>query len=139
MNYLGIDPGKDKCGLALVDDKGHVIMQKIVSSNDLLKEIQQIVTDNDVSLILGDGTTSQKYLPLLIELGIPIKIVKESYSTLQAKELYFKENGYGLQILLPKGLRSPRRPLDDYAARILINRFLQDKNTSDCQKNNWED
>ncbi|MDD4693173.1 MAG: Holliday junction resolvase RuvX [Firmicutes bacterium] len=122
---MGIDPGKDKCGLALVDDTGKVITQKIVSSRDLIAEIKGICKTDEVKLIIGDGTTSEKFLALLKEIDLPIEIVTESYSTLEAKDLYFEENGYGWQILLPKGLRSIRRPLDDYAARILVDRYLK--------------
>lgn len=128
MFYLGVDPGKDKCGLALLDEDRQVISQRIVLAKDLEEEILHLVKrDRNVIIIIGDGTTSKRYIQLLKKNNLEVKVVKESYSTLEAKDLYFKENGYGWQIILPKGLRSPRRPIDDYAARVLVDRYLEEK------------
>ncbi len=127
MYYLGVDPGKDKCGLALLNDQGAVLVQKIVPPNALEKEIEDIASGKDnITIILGNGTTSKKYIKILLERKYKVEVVEESYSTLEARELYFQEKGYGWQAILPKGLRSPNCPLDDYAARILVNRYLME-------------
>lgn len=127
MLFLGIDPGKDKCGLALVDSVGRVVLQKIVPSNELIAEIEGISKGKRITVVMGNGTTARRYLPLVEELDLPVELVEEGYSTLEAKELYFRENGYCWQVILPKGLRSVRRPLDDYAARILVDRYLNSR------------
>ncbi|HHY19579.1 MAG TPA: hypothetical protein GX522_06745 [Firmicutes bacterium] len=126
MFYLGLDPGKDKCGLALVNEDGQVLVQKIVFASSLEEELLRITNGKDVVVILGDGTTSEKYLSMLTKHGFRVNVIRESFSTLDARELYFKEKGYGWQIILPKGLRNPNIPLDDYAARVLVNRFLSE-------------
>lgn len=124
MYYLGVDPGKDKCGLALLNDQGTVFVQKIVPTNCLEKEIEDMTTGKDILIILGNGTTSKKYIKILQARDYKVEVVEESYSTLEARELYFQEKGYGWQAILPKGLRAPNCPLDDYAARILVTRYL---------------
>ncbi len=129
MYFLGIDPGKDKCGLALTDNQGKVILQKIVSPQDFEEELYDLIKRHDITVIIGDGTTSKKYIQILEQMGLKTVVVKESFSTIEARKLYFMENGYGWQILLPYGLRFPQRPIDDYAARVLIKRYFKEVNT----------
>ena len=99
MLFLGIDPGKDKCGLALVDSVGRVVLQKIVPTNELIAEIEGISKGKRITVVMGNGTTARRYLPLVEELDLPVELVEEGYSTLEAKELYFRENGYGWQVI----------------------------------------
>lgn len=128
MYFLGIDPGKDKCGLALTDNQGKVVIQKIVPSQAFEEELNDILKRNDITVIIGDGTSSKKYIQILKRMGLKTVVMKESFSTLEARKLYFEENGYGWQIILPDGLRFPQCPIDDYAARVLIKRYFNEAN-----------
>ena len=128
--YLGIDPGRSKTGLALVDSVGKIVKLHIAESQNIDNEIVEFIKKScPVQIVLGNGTNSrnicevvQKVLP-----DILITVVEESFSTEEARTLYWQENPpKGLKKLIPLGLLVPPIPLDAYAAVILVRRFLED-------------
>lgn len=128
--YLGIDPGRSKTGLALVDGVGKIIKLHIAESQNIDNEIVEFLKNScPVQIVLGNGTNSrnicevvQKVLP-----DILITVVEESFSTEEARTLYWQENPpKGLKKLIPLGLLVPPIPLDAYAAVILVRRFLEE-------------
>ena len=130
--YLGIDPGRSKTGLALVDGVGKIIKLHIAESQNFDNEIVEFIKNScPVQIVLGNGTNSrnicevvQKVLP-----DVFITVVEEAHSTEEARTLYWQENPpKGLKKLIPLGLLVPPVPLDAYAAVILVRRFLEDKN-----------
>ena len=129
--YLGIDPGRSKTGLALVDGNGKIISLRIADSQNINNEILEFTKENcPAQIVLGNGTNSrniceavQKVLP-----NIAVTVVEEAHSTEEARTLYWKENPpQGLKKLVPLGLLVPPVPLDAYAAVILVRRFLEGK------------
>ena len=130
--YLGIDPGRSKTGLALVDSVGKIVKLHIAESQNIDNEIVEFIKNScPVQIVLGNGTNSrnicevvQKVLP-----DVFITVVEEAHSTEEARTLYWQENPpKGLKKLIPLGLLVPPVPLDAYAAVILVRRFLEDKN-----------
>ena len=128
--YLGIDPGRSKTGLALVDGKGKIIALHIADSQNINNEIFEFTKENcPAQIVLGNGTNSrniceavQKVLP-----NIAVAIVEEAHSTEEARALYWEENPpHGWKKLVPLGMLVPPIPLDAYAAVILVRRFLED-------------
>ena len=128
--YLGIDPGRSKTGLALVDGVGKIIKLHIAESQNIDNEIVEFIRNScPVQIVLGNGTNSrnicevaQRILP-----DVLITVVEESFSTEEARTLYWLENPpKGLKKLIPLGLLVPPIPLDAYAAVILVRRFLED-------------
>ena len=128
--YLGIDPGRSKTGLALVDGVGKILKLHIAESQNIDKEIVEFIKNScPVQIVLGNGTNSrnicevvQKVLP-----DVFITVVEEAHSTEEARTLYWQENPpKGLKKLIPLGLLVPPVPLDAYAAVILVRRFLED-------------
>ena len=128
--YLGIDPGRSKTGLALVDGVGKIIKLHIAESQNFDNEIVEFIKNScPVQIVLGNGTNSrnicevvQKVLP-----DVFITVVEEAHSTEEARTLYWQENPpKGLKKLIPLGLLVPPVPLDAYAAVILVRRFLED-------------
>ena len=128
--YLGIDPGRSKTGLALVDSVGKIVKLHIGESQNIDNEIMEFIKKScPGQIVLGNGTNSrnicevvQKVLP-----DILITVVEESFSTEEARTLYWQENPpKGLKKLIPLGLLVPPIPLDAYAAVILVRRFLED-------------
>ena len=128
--YLGIDPGRSKTGLALVDGVGKIIKLHIADSQNIDNEIVEFVKNScPVRIVLGNGTNSrnicevvQKVLP-----DVLVTVVEEAHSTEEARTLYWQENPpKGLKKLIPLGLLVPPIPLDAYAAVILVRRFLED-------------
>ena len=129
MTVLGLDPGRDKCGLAVMD-REQVIYHQIVNSDRAIMHIQQLVRDyNPKSIVIGDGTTSS-YWREKIESELTPKIgvvtVDEKNSTLEARDRYWlMYPPKGLRRIMPQGLLIPPRPIDDIVAILLIERYYQ--------------
>ena len=126
---LAIDPGKEKCGLAVVDrDKG-VLKKKVGLSLNLEEEIREMIKDYCPSLIiLGDRTGSKEIKRSLIEanLGLDIREVDEHLSTWEAEKRFLKENPpRGIWRLIPQSLQIPKEPFDDYVAVILAEKYFE--------------
>ena len=129
--YLGIDPGRSKTGLALVDGAGKILKLHIADSQNIDKEIVEFIQNScPVQIVLGNGTNSsnigeavQRVLP-----NVDIAVVEEAHSTEEARTLYWQENPpQSWRRLVPLGMLVPNVPLDAYAAVILVRRFLEGK------------
>ena len=77
---------------------------------------------------MGDQTTSKMWKQKLTEIlpeSLSIIQVNERYSTLEARDRYWQiYPPKGLTRLIPKGMRTPPRPIDDIVAIVLIERYL---------------
>lgn len=129
---LAIDPGRSKCGLALVvrDRPRNVklLWHAISPTEDLIDTIKAAREERDFQLIIvGGGTTSNDALGRIREAfpGVGVLVVDETNTSLQARERYWEYNPRrGLRRLLPATLQIPPTPVDDYAALILAERVL---------------
>jgi RNase H-fold protein (predicted Holliday junction resolvase) len=123
---VGIDPGMRKAGYAVVTAPGSVLVRGIVELAGLYELISGLLQLHAVAVLaIGSGTNARKIATDLSSLGVPIRLVDERETTLQARRLYYAENPPGgWQRFLPLGLRFPPRPIDDYAAELIARRFL---------------
>lgn len=126
---LALDPGKDKCGLAVLDFSRNVLEKKIISPQDIPIQVPLLLAKYGISVIVvgqsAFGKRIEKEL-LKLELKTNIIFVSEKYSTLEARWRYWQENKpKGLWRLIPTSLRVPPVPIDDYAAVILGERYLK--------------
>lgn len=126
-NILGLDPGRDKCGVAVMI-RQEVIYHQIIDSSKAIVTIQQLAETHAIELIvIGNGTTSQDWqTSIKSELNtVPVVAIDEKNSTLEARDRYWViYPPQGLQRLIPQGLRVPPRPVDDIVAILLIERYL---------------
>jgi RNase H-fold protein (predicted Holliday junction resolvase) len=126
---LALDPGKDKCGVAVLDAEGLVLEKKIISTQEISQQIPLLLSKFSISLIIiGQSAFGKKIERELskLELRANLIFVSEKYSTQQARQLYWKENPpQGLWRLIPTSLRTPPVPIDDYAAIVLGKRYLK--------------
>lgn len=127
---LGFDPGRLKCGLAVmaVDRKLHY--HQVIPSEKAIATIEELRQNYPISvLVMGDQTTAKTWKKQLDrELSPPIRIilVDERYSTLEARDRYWQMYPpKGLYLLIPKGMRPLPRPVDDIVAILLIERYLE--------------
>lgn len=128
--FIGFDPGKDKCGVALVTDKGKVIDHQVMASSETLRYIQSYLEHYQITaLVMGNQTTSKKWKSRLeTELHNPPQIIfiDERNSSLEARGKYWQfYPPKGLQKLIPQGMRLPPRPIDDLVAILLVERYLE--------------
>ena len=125
---LGFDPGRQKCGLAIMGLDRALCYQQVVAATDVMAEIAALRQRFPISMIvLGDQTASQGWKDALGQLPDPprIMLVDERYSTLKARDRYWQMYPpSGLVGLIPQSLRKISRPIDDIVAILLIERYL---------------
>lgn len=127
---LGFDPGRQKCGLAVMGLDRNVYYQQVVAAGEAIATIQTLRQRFPVStVVMGNQTTAndwkQKLTADLPELP-RIVMVDERHSTLEARDRYWlMYPPKGLTRLIPSGMRGVPRPIDDIVAILLIERYLQ--------------
>jgi len=126
---LGFDPGKDKCGLAVMGLDRQLHYHQVVSALLVITTIVELRQKFPISImVMGDQTTAKRWKQQLYqELPEPLNIVlvDERYSSLEARDRYWEMYPpKGFLKLLPQGMRQPPRPIDDIVAILLIERYL---------------
>jgi RNase H-fold protein (predicted Holliday junction resolvase) len=125
---LGFDPGRDKCGIAVMALDRKILHQAVISSQEAIAAVTELSQKHAIALIvIGDQTTAKEWKSKLKEAFTEINIVTvdERFSSQEARERYWQiYPAQGLVSLIPLGLRSPPRPVDDIVAMILIERYL---------------
>lgn len=128
---LGFDPGRDKCGLAVMVPGEAPLFCQVVPTAEVLGYLETLIHRwSPRCLVLGNQTTAQQWLQQLQGLqnrfALPIQLVDERYSTVEARDRYWDlYPPQGWQRLIPRGMRTPPRPVDDIVALILIERYLR--------------
>lgn len=126
---LGFDPGRDKCGLAVMGADLKLYYHQVIPAVEAIAAIQALRQQFPISLlVMGDQTTAKQWKQQLEqELSEPLAIVMvdERYSSLEARDRYWQMYPpRGFSKLLPQGLRQPPRPVDDIVAIILLERYV---------------
>ncbi len=126
---LGFDPGKDKCGLAVMGLDRQLYYHQVVAAADAIAIINTLRQQFPISmLVMGNQTTAKRWKQQLqqeLAEALNIVLVDERYSTLEARDRYWQMYPpQGLIKLLPHGMRQPPRPIDDIVAILLIERYL---------------
>jgi RNase H-fold protein (predicted Holliday junction resolvase) len=118
---LAIDPGRQKCGVALLDAEAGLLARAVVPRGELRATLDEWCERYHPDLLLlGRGTGSRDLLEILSTFSLPVRRVQERDSTRRARERYFAENPpRGWRRLLPCSFQTPPVPVDDYAAWIL--------------------
>ncbi len=125
---LAIDPGRDKCGVA-VCEPGRVRDRAVVPSGmlpNLVREWQQRYGVTEV--VIGNRTASKDVARALTDvLRLPLRAIDEEGTTLRARARYFAEHPpRGWRRLVPRSLQTPPEPYDDYAAVLLAEAALRE-------------
>ncbi|CBN57285.1 MULTISPECIES: pre-16S rRNA-processing nuclease YqgF [Kamptonema] len=125
---LGFDPGRDKCGIAVMGLDREVRYHQVVLAENAIATIESLCSQFPIELIvMGDQTTSRSWkqkisasLPL-----VEVVQVDERYSSLEARDRFWEMfPPKGFNRLIPQGMRTPPRPVDDIVAIVLIERYL---------------
>lgn len=128
MIILGFDPGKDKCGLAVMESDRLLLYHQVVLTAETIDRIRDLCEQYQVTqIVMGDQTTSRQWQQQLTTVfpTLPIELVDERYSSLEARDRYWQMYPPSfLTGLIPQGMRQPPRPIDDIVAIILIERYL---------------
>ena len=60
MTVLAVDPGKRKCGLAVVSLNQGVILREVVSTEELIDRVRQWMTEHAVDTVMVGGSKGSK-------------------------------------------------------------------------------
>ncbi|MEM6251941.1 MAG: resolvase [Cyanobacteria bacterium P01_D01_bin.156] len=125
---LGFDPGRHKCGLAIVGLDRSLCYHEVVAVAEVVEHIEALRQTYPISLIvMGDQTGANLWKQELSRLqeGPNVILVDERYSSLEARDRYWEMfPPQGITRLLPQSMRSIPRPIDDIVAILLIERYL---------------
>jgi len=125
MRLLGVDPGSRKVGVAVLTEGGEVLYRAILQPEGLLEAIRPLLERYRIEAIaVGGGTRGGEILQQLAELGLPCERVDETSTTLEARRLYFEAfPPRGWRRFVPRGMLTPPRPIDDFAAELIARRY----------------
>ena len=125
---LGFDPGKQKCGIALMGLDRKLMFQAVIPSPEAIAKVADLLASYPISLmVMGDQTASKEWKAQMQSAFPDLRIitVDERYSSEEARQRFWQiYPAKGLMKLVPLGMRSPDRPIDDIVAAILIERYL---------------
>ena len=125
-NFLGIDPGRDKCGVAVLTAAGEIKFQRVVATDELDDVLKNLTAQFEIQqVIMGDGTTHKAAAKKITAAGLSFQLVDEKHTTELARVEYWKKNPpRGWRKLLPTSMQVPPEPVDAIVAEILVKRFL---------------
>lgn len=130
---IAVDPGRDKCGLAVVKADGTVLVKGIIAREEAAEQVKRLAHAHGVdTVVLGDRTGSR---PLAQEIraafgepgagALRVAFVDEHESSMEGRRRYLEDHPLrGLGRLVPLSMRTPGEPFDDYVAVILAERFF---------------
>ena len=123
---LAIDPGREKCGVAVLASDGRVLVQEVVATAALDAAVGTLIRAYEPNVIMGNGTTSSDAKKRVEALGVSVTLVDEYRTTDAAKCAYWEAHPpRGWRRLMPRGMLVPPVPVDDFVAVILAQRFLE--------------
>ncbi len=135
---LAIDPGRAKCGLAVVQGPQSLgqtprcLERQVVETERLTLAVGEILRRRPeiARLLLGNAThsaTLRRALAGAFPL-MPLELVNEFNTSVRARARFVAENpAPGWRRLLPQTMRSPEVPYDDYAALLLAEDYFSKK------------
>ena len=130
-NIIAVDPGRDKCGIAVLAMDGHVLYQAVIKTECLLEKIGELLRIHGAdTLVMGNGTTSKTAGQGIAESypELTLEVVDEYYTTQLARKEYWQARPpKGWRRLLPVSMQVPPESVDDFVAVILARRFLSVK------------
>jgi RNase H-fold protein (predicted Holliday junction resolvase) len=75
---------------------------------------------------IGHGTNAGVVSAVVKDAGLPFALVDERETTLRARARFFADHPpRGWRRIVPRGMLLPDRPIDDYAALLIAERYLR--------------
>ncbi len=114
MNYLGIDYGKAKVGIAVATGP---LADPIATpeTKEAIETIKKLVKSHKIDLLVV-GDSPETFLKELSEIGLPIQVADETLSSHDAREA-----------LLHKSQKKRREDEHAVAAAIILQNWLDDQ------------
>lgn len=129
---LAIDPGREKCGMAVVTREG-VVIKAVVPATKLVETIAKWFAKWEISaIVIGDGTGSGQHSEAVQNFldqashKVPLYKINEYKTTELARTRYWEEQPpRGWRRLLPVTMLVPPEPVDDYVAVLLAEKYFK--------------
>lgn len=132
VHIIAIDPGREKTGMAVLTTEGALVQRCIIPT----PQVQEALTawckefEPVAHIVCGNGTNHKHLYPLIQEVGrvmdITTSLINESYSTEEARTLYWQWNGKrGWRKLVPQSMLFPPEPIDDITAYVIGSRYVR--------------
>jgi RNase H-fold protein (predicted Holliday junction resolvase) len=128
VTVLGLDPGTRKCGYAVVTGiDAPPLALGIAPIESLAERLREVVAATPVALAaIGRGTNAAVVADVVRSLGVAVELVDERETSLLARARFFADHPpRGWRRMVPRGMLLPDRPIDDYAALLIAERFLK--------------
>ena len=125
---LGIDPGTRKCGYAVVERlDAQPLALGIAQLTEFTAQLATLRAAFPIDMVaIGHGTNAAVVSAVVREAGLPFVLVDERETTLRARARFFIDHPpRGWKRLIPRGMLLPDRPIDDYAALLIAERYLR--------------
>jgi len=125
---LGIDPGTRKCGFAVIERLGAPPAALCIAPLDgFADRLAELIHTYPIERIaIGEGTNAKAIVDVVRATGLPFHLVDERETSLQARARFFDDHPpRGWRRLVPRGMLLPDRPIDDYAALLIAERYLR--------------
>ena len=126
---LAIDPGSEKCGIAILNNNASTQLRKIIPRQEIISAIKTLLSQYNISkIVIGKGHFGKEIEKEITQIydRINIIFVDEKHSTLLARQKYWESNPpKGFWKLIPTAWRVPPVPIDDFAAQILGERYFK--------------
>ena len=136
--YISIDPGRYKCGFVFADlDKKKVLQANVILSDSLVKNIKEFRKSNEnIKIIIGNGTSSKEHIKDLKFLKNDLFIVEEKNTTFRAKSRFFEIFPIkGIKKYFPREIFIYNLNLDAISAILILEDYLELKFDVDSQVN----
>jgi RNase H-fold protein (predicted Holliday junction resolvase) len=125
---LGIDPGTRKCGYAVLERLGAPpLALGIAPLADFRAKLDVLRSTFAIDMVaIGHGTNASVISAAVGDAGLPFVLVDERETTLRARARFFDDHPpRGWRRLMPRGMLLPDRPIDDYAALLIAERYFR--------------
>jgi len=125
---LGVDPGTRKCGYAVIDQLGaQPLALGIAPLDEFAARLATLRAGFPIDMVaIGHGTNAGVVSAVVKDAGLPFVLVDERETTLRARARFFADHPpRGWRRIVPRGMLLPDRPIDDYAALLIAERYLR--------------
>jgi RNase H-fold protein (predicted Holliday junction resolvase) len=125
---LGVDPGTRKCGYAVIERvDAQPLTLGIAPLAEFGSRLSTLRANFDIDMVaIGHGTNAAAVSAVVRDAGLPFVLVDERETTLRARARFFDDHPpRGWKRLVPRGMLLPDRPIDDYAALLIAERYLR--------------
>lgn len=131
-DILSLDPGSDKIGTAVLSYEAEEKEKTIIKKEEIIKHLTEVFAHYDINIVVvGNGTGAESLIKeIKANFDIDdqdIEVIDEEYTTEEAQARYLRDKPMSrYEKLLRKFISwKVNKPLDDYAALIIAEKYLK--------------